>query len=82
MSPVVAPASQPAAAAATVATSGSTPLASSAAATAAPSPKEPSVVRSSRPMIRKLMNTPSVRSDNRNPIDSEPMSRFTRRSPG
>ena len=82
MRPVVAPASQPATAAARVATRGCTPLPISATATAAPNPNDPSVVRSSRPMTRKVMNTPSVRSESKRPIDSEPMSRFTRRSRG
>ena len=74
--PVQAPASIPAAKAASDASSGLVPCAISVAATAAPSVTDPSAVISGNAKIRKLMNTPRASSERMHPIVNVPISRL------
>src|SRR5208283_5851637 len=66
--PVQVPASMPAPNAASEASGGLTPWTSSVAATEAPRVMEPSAVMSGNAKMRKLMNTPSARSERMQPM--------------
>src|SRR5215212_1815113 len=74
MTPVMVPASAPAANATTVASTGCTWATSRTAATDPPSVTDPSAVMSGNAKILKLMNTPSASSDRIKPIVTAPMS--------
>ena len=79
--PVVAPASAPAANDAAVAAAGDRPATISTAVTAPPSVSDPSVVMSGKLKIRKLTKTPKASSDRISPMVNAPINSSMRFAP-